>query len=299
MNPVGLLLVAGLVVVQVPSGSGQAASSEDDPLKTLVEAERAFARTSVKKGMRDSFLAFFADDGVAFQPGPINVRQSYAERPAPPGAASLTLNWEPIFADISRAGDLGYTTGPWVVTDEGPQERPARHGFYFSIWRKQKDGSWKVEVDAGTTNPPPEGATPAFLPASTVSGDAAEATRETAWHDLMRLERETSKRSATDGTATAILGVLADEARWHWGDRYPALGREAIEELLRKEGGEQTWEPLRGDTSASADLGYTYGPYVRSGENGHYLHVWKRLADVGWRLVVEVLVPLPPEPEPR
>jgi ketosteroid isomerase-like protein len=249
--------------------------------------------------MHDSFLAFFAEDGVAFQPGPVNIRQSYAQRPAPPGSASLKLNWEPVFADISRSGDLGYTTGPWVLTDEGPQRRPSRHGFYFSIWRRQEDGSWKVEVDAGTPNPPPEGPTPSFQAASAISEEAAEASRESARQELKRLERETSRRSATDGSATAILGVLADEARWHWPDRYPVVGRGAIERLLKEAGGDLTWEPLRADTSASADLGYTYGPYVRSSESGHYLHVWKRLPDVGWRLVTEVLVPLPPEPEPR
>jgi hypothetical protein len=236
---------------------------------------------------------------VAFQPGPINVRQTYSQRPAPPGSASLTLSWEPVFGDISRAGDLGYTTGPWVLTDEGPQRRPSRHGFYFSIWRRQEDGSWKVEVDAGTTTPPPEAPTAAFQAASATSGEPSEATRESAREELKRLERATSQRSAAEGSAVAILGVLADEARWHWPDRYPAVGREAIEGLLREEAGDLTWEPLRADASESADLGYTYGPYMRSRESGHYLHVWKRLADVGWRLVIEVLVPLPPEPAPE
>jgi ketosteroid isomerase-like protein len=297
MIPVGSLLVTALLVMQTPPG--QAAAFGKDPLSTLVEAERAFARTSVKQGVHDSFLAFFAEDGVAFQPGPVNIRQAYSQSPAPPGAASLTLNWEPVFADISRAGDLGYTTGPWVLTDEGPQRRPSRHGFYFSIWRRQEDGSWKVEVDAGTTNPPPEAPTPSFQAASAISGEATETSRDSARQELKRLERETSRRSATDGSAAAIKGVLADEARWHWPDRYPVVGRDAIEGLLAEEAGELTWEPLRADTSASADLGYTYGPYVRSSESGHYLHVWKRLPDTGWRLVVEVLVPLPPEPEPR
>ena len=38
----------------------------------IVEAERAFARAAATKGTRDAFLEFLADDGIIFQPGPVN-----------------------------------------------------------------------------------------------------------------------------------------------------------------------------------------------------------------------------------
>src|SRR3982750_3505507 len=106
-------------------------------LRSLVEAERAFARTSVEKGVRDSFFEFFAEDGINFTPHPTNTRESIRKSPPPATRPPITLNWEPAFADISQAGDLGYTTGPFWVTDQSPQKRPTRHGFYFSIWKKQ------------------------------------------------------------------------------------------------------------------------------------------------------------------
>ena len=44
---------------------------DGSPLESLVATERAFSRMSVAEGTRAAFLAFFADDGVNFSPGPV------------------------------------------------------------------------------------------------------------------------------------------------------------------------------------------------------------------------------------
>src|SRR5438445_1051794 len=74
----------------------------------IVEAECAFARAAATKGTRDAFLEFLTDDGIIFQPGPVNGKQFWQARAPRKGL----LSWEPIFADVSLAGDMGYTTGP-------------------------------------------------------------------------------------------------------------------------------------------------------------------------------------------
>lgn len=76
-------------------------------------------------------------------------------QPAPATRPPVTLDWAPAWGDVSAAGDLGYTTGPFVFTDQGPAKRQPQRGYYFSIWRKQADGTWKVALDAGV---PAEGA---------------------------------------------------------------------------------------------------------------------------------------------
>src|SRR6266853_1859465 len=77
-------------------------------LDALIETERAFARLSVAKGTRDAFLANLSDESVLFRPEPVPGK-SWMEKSAP---ATAQLDWQPEFADISRAADLGYTTGP-------------------------------------------------------------------------------------------------------------------------------------------------------------------------------------------
>lgn len=137
--------VPGLGAVEIPPA-----------LASLVETERAFARMSLEKGQREAFLAFFADDGIVFNPHPVAYKQDAAKRPAPASRPPPTLAWEPIFGDVSAAGDLGYTTGPYRLTDHNATARPPSHGYFFSIWRKQPDGSWKVVVDLGTETPSQE-----------------------------------------------------------------------------------------------------------------------------------------------
>lgn len=96
----------------------------------VVEAERSFARTSVQKGIRDSFLEFFADDGVNFTPAPGNGKEFYGKRPA--GALPMILDWTLVYADIAQSGEMGYTTGPYTVTDKEKQKVVAQ-GYYFSV----------------------------------------------------------------------------------------------------------------------------------------------------------------------
>jgi hypothetical protein len=87
-------------------------------LAPVVEAEHAFALYSIEHGMKDAFLSFAAPDGVIFRRGPVNAIETWSKRnPAPNGL----LTWWPVYADVSRAGDMGWTTGPWEFRDKPKQ----------------------------------------------------------------------------------------------------------------------------------------------------------------------------------
>jgi hypothetical protein len=120
-----VLSVLLALMVLVSLGFSQRKSSQ--ALDALVAAEKAFAATSVEKGIRDSFLMFFADDGINFQPHPTKTREAFLKRPAPATRPPVELNWRPIYADVSRAGDLGYTTGPYSAHKDDPRNHTNRH----------------------------------------------------------------------------------------------------------------------------------------------------------------------------
>ncbi len=67
----------------------------------------------------------------------------------------LDLVWEPAFASIARSGDFGYDTGPSKWRAKKTDEKFAGFGHFISIWKKQKDGAWKVALDCGIENPEP------------------------------------------------------------------------------------------------------------------------------------------------
>lgn len=273
-------------------------------LASLVETERAFAGMSLEKGQREAFLAFFADDGIVFNPHPVAYKQDEAKRPAPASRPPSTLAWEPIFGDVSAAGDLGYTTGPYRHTDHSADPRPPSYGYFFSIWRKQPDGRWKVAVDLGTETPSqePDALRPRFQPATHVGSPAADEAAGSSREVLLEHERRAAAAAGLDGR----LLRLDKAARLHRNGSEPVLGREAIRAFLAAHAEPMSWTPLAGDVARSGDLGYTYGSYqvqapgtAHPSEKGYYVHVWRLATDGEWRIVVDVTSPLPAEDQAR
>jgi ketosteroid isomerase-like protein len=105
-------------------------------LGSLVDSERAFARAAAELGTLTAFRTYLADDAVLFRPRALNAQQWLREAPDIPGL----LSWEPVVADVSAAGDLGYTTGPWEYRQD-PDGAVQSNGNYFTVWKKQTDGS--------------------------------------------------------------------------------------------------------------------------------------------------------------
>jgi len=136
-----LPLVLGMLILPV----SEARASDFDE---LVAAERAFAADASARNTRDAFLAAYDEDGIAFAPGPRNGHRVWEKRPV----NKTRLEWAPEVAEIAASGDLGYTSGPWRITPEG-DEKPSAFGHYFSVWRKDGEGKWKLLLDHGVTHP--------------------------------------------------------------------------------------------------------------------------------------------------
>src|SRR5687768_15982217 len=77
------------------------------PLQEMVQTRMAAEKTA-----REAFMAFIADDGLLFRPGAVNGKKWMLERPLPPSDKRSLLAWQPNFAGMAAAGDLGFTTGP-------------------------------------------------------------------------------------------------------------------------------------------------------------------------------------------
>ena|SRR5256885_1461820 len=274
-------------------------------LRSLVEAERAFAKMSETTNTRDAFVAFLADDSVIFRPGPVNAKQSWQARSVNQGL----LMWRPVFADISRAGDMGYTTGPWEFRADRNKrdDKPVAYGNFMTVWKRQADGTWKVALDDGIENPAPASAVPDWQPPANYKGQTSKAKssaeQEAARNALLKMEQDFSQASASQGAAKAFQAYLANDARWLRDGEFPVIGKALIAATVLKTEGVLTWQPMKADVSQSADLGYTYGTYEikskdargRTTENGHYVRIWKKQSDGKWRAALNVMNPLPPE----
>ncbi|MGD2152685.1 MAG: hypothetical protein PVG79_05410, partial [Gemmatimonadales bacterium] len=91
------------------SCAGDREARDETALSGLIDSERAFARAAAELGTLTAFRTYLADDAVLFRPRAVHAQQWLRQAPETPGL----LSWEPVVADVSAAGDLGYTTGPW------------------------------------------------------------------------------------------------------------------------------------------------------------------------------------------
>jgi hypothetical protein len=118
-------------------------------LRQLTQAELSFASMAEKGNTRKAFLGNLDSAGVLFNgPTPVNGVELYTK--VTENAREL-LKWFPSFAEVSESGDYGFTTGPfWYYEERGGNQRSSGH--FFTIWRRDNSGQFKVWLDAGITN---------------------------------------------------------------------------------------------------------------------------------------------------
>jgi hypothetical protein len=197
---------------------------------SMVTTERAFARMAGIHGVRDSFITFFADDGVNFTPHPVKTRENLMATPPPKTLPPITLNWTPVYGDIAASADLGYNTGPFVVEDKSPEKRPTRHGMFFSIWRKQTDGSWKVVLDMGIGTPSavaPLDAPFVAAPVSKVKVADPQPPSERR-EQILKVESDFLVAASGKSLSAGFGDSLAETARFYSTGKMPLIGRKAI-----------------------------------------------------------------------
>jgi len=121
-----------------------AQSGNTSVAREIARIDHEYSDLSVAKGMPAASVEYFAEDGVAFGPTAVNGKKYWASRSDFPG----TLIWQPIFAFVSVAGELGYTTGVWEL--KKGNEPSLGFGHYVTIWAKQRSEKWKIALDVGT-----------------------------------------------------------------------------------------------------------------------------------------------------
>jgi ketosteroid isomerase-like protein len=235
-------------------------------LDLMVSTERAFAKTAMEKSIRDSFLAFIDDEGIIFRPTAVAGKKWLEDSPA---TASMLI-WEPAFAEISKSGDLGYTTGPWE-NRHSISDTPRAYGQYVTMWKKQPDTTWKfvlnLEIAHDQGVPKPVRVESPLIAMETASDFVSEIEIERVRMELLRMDSEYR------------VANLAQDARIYRDRSSSTIGRQNYE--LEK----LSWKGEGARVSNSADLGYTYGT---AGSN-NYLHIWKKQLDGSWKVVLDLL----------
>jgi ketosteroid isomerase-like protein len=267
-------------------GSREPAPAPPDPMQ-VVNAERAFSQAGTDSGVVGSFSAFIAPDGILFRPDPVNGPEWLAQAQRRTGPPHLV--WWPVYAGIARSGDLGFTTGPWTFGET------LAYGFYFTIWKKQPDGTWRFALDHGPAHAGPStfgrDAEVTFLPVST--GEMKNVDAETALQRVRAHEGTMAMELQADAHA-AYRKWLTPDALMLGSNVPPTLDPEAqAAEILRRP--ETMKVAALGDGASSAgDFVYTYGDAAWTRDDGseargHYIRLWQ-FREGDWRIVVDEVI---------
>jgi hypothetical protein len=301
MNGYGLRVGLGALVVALAGCASVAPTDRETGLRSLVEAERAFAAMSAASGIRAAFSANFAPDGIALQPAPVRISVAWRVAPAT-DAPTTILDWKPAQAGVARSHDFGYTTGPYVVrrVADGAE---IRHGVFFTVWQRSAHDRWKVLLDAGTpTETPFDFAALGAAPrpsAGSAHGAARSRDLRAAAKLRARLIADESRGFRTHASGLApndYASLLRGDARMLHAPWPPLATRPAIARAIAARIRRVTWMPIEARVAASADMAVTYGRYREidrdgNAHDGYYAHLWLRDPDATMRLAYDIALP--------
>lgn len=282
MKPV--LLITVLLIGSVSFAQPGAA------LQSLVNAEKVFAQTSKNKSTKEAFSTYMSDSGFIFQAGPVLGKKFWQE--AEQGTDLLT--WEPIFADISSSGDLGYATGPWEFRAKRDDTNPAAGGYYVSVWKKEND-NWKVALDIGISYPLTLSqketlhfSSPALL---SKANDSKILKKE-----LRDKEQEFINEQSNSGWSAYSKSITVGTRIYRPGS-FPFITNEQKNKLFSEADKKFSYQAIDAIVASSGDLGYVYGKAIveitKDGNtkslNGNYLRIWKKEDGANWKIALDLV----------
>jgi ketosteroid isomerase-like protein len=259
-------------------------------LQSLVAAERAFAKTSVERGIKAAFLASLADDAVIFRPGPVPGKKFFNENPPP----AAYLSWEPRYADVATDGNLGFTTGPYELRPQGASDSTRRYGHFVTVWKRVAGGPWKAALDIGIQHAKADPRPLTFRQSETKSYADPGSRRAALLH------ADSALGSAKGDQYAVFAPRITADARLYRVGTLPVIGADSVRPALKADARAFHSTPADGKTATSGDFGYTYGEYKLTPikpeqleESGYYLRIWRRAPSGFWLVLLDLTNPVP------
>ena len=293
-------VIAIALLVAVWRAGAQVPDPLPESLTQMIETERTFAARALVIGWKDAFLEYFSPGAVGFADGqPGSAREQVAKNPDPP--KDLQLIWEPRYGDVAASGELGYLTGPVRNVRASRDGGTPRFSNYASVWKRQKDGAFKVVMDVGVN-------TPSAVPFPAGFTRAPHKNRFTGDYD-----ESTPPLGTADGLLNSALKTsqlrayrprLAEGVRFHRQNKMPIVGVPAATKWLASQRAFSSADSRFSEVARSGDLGYTWGTFTIAPRTvtatgrgqqtlniqaGFYVRVWIRERDGQWKVALDVL----------
>ncbi|MDR6564164.1 MULTISPECIES: DUF4440 domain-containing protein [unclassified Arcicella] len=258
---------------------------QEEALQKMIESEKAFAQTSIDKGTKNAFLSFLGKDAIVFEKGmPVNGLEKWQNQDF-----QQVLTWQPNFAEISGAADLGYTAGNWQIHDKTADGKAFGFGTFVTLWKKQSDDTWKVAVDIGVGHADNASKStqiiknyPVFKPAD-LKNPATLAERFVFMQDHFFWKNAKTALNPFEPH-------LSQNVRIYRNSQLPIVGKDPAGAFLKKSYDKKLiYTGLKAIASASGDLVCVYGTVSGKGSSGSYLRMWRQEAKGVWKITLEIV----------
>lgn len=116
----------------------------------IVKTEKEFEKLVAQKGIAEGFYQFADSNAVIKRErdtliiGKNNIKNYYSN----PKYQNATVTWSPMSVTVSDGGDMASSYGKynWIIKDASGKEQISK-GVFHTVWKKQKDGTWKYIWD--------------------------------------------------------------------------------------------------------------------------------------------------------
>ena len=131
--------------------SKKAETLNPETLKAEVaKAEDDFKNMAQSKGIQEAFYTFADSNAVIKRDNDslIEGKEAIKTYFNDPKFRNASVTWKANFIEVSNDGNLAYTYGKyiWTATDSLGAKKDFK-GRFHTVWKKQKDGTWKYVWD--------------------------------------------------------------------------------------------------------------------------------------------------------
>jgi len=271
---------------------GTFAQQKNQNLNSMIATEYNFAKSASEIGTHDSFLKFIADDGILFRPTPVNGKKFLNENNKP---SNSLLSWYPDMTFVARAGDLGFTTGPWEWRRSKTDSSALAFGNFCTVWQKQSNGEWKFVIDIGNQNDKPlsEPTALQYQTESLTQPQLIKRMRREKPDELLTLDKQFKVISEKMGVKETYKKFVNEESRILRDGVFPIVGLKQISDYFSTQTSKMNFKPVGGKISSSKDFGFTYGGLEitnqesKLSEQFNYMRIYKKNGK-HWVIAVEV-----------
>jgi len=270
------------------------ASPNEIATQSLLQADKDFAAMADEAGYVKAFEYYVFPNGVLFQPGPMQLTTWLENNKGERGR----LQWQPNLSDAAVAGDLGYTSGPWVYTSADGKKN---FGHYLTVWQKNHANAYQVIVDIGINHPEPSGAAtkPECIGVAGITDDETGFEEEKL--KLEKADQNFLREAKKSGLIEAYLTFTEDSLKRFVSGSFPVSGQVEVLKTFKNTRSEESpeisipvqFEVLGFDLSESKEFGYTFGkilfPEGNKATDRYYLRIWKKSDSGEWLVAVEVM----------